>query len=78
MKSPNAIVQALADALVETAFQRAAKRVIRRGIGLHNSPQPCRPTVAMPGSEAKIAVLCQRAADRQELFHAQDAKDDPR
>lgn len=33
----------------------------------------CEPTTAAPGSEAKLAVLEFRAANRQRLFHPADA-----
>lgn len=44
------------------------------GIGFVAAPLPAFPTDALPGSEEKIAVLTQRAALRQELFHPQDAE----
>lgn len=41
----------------------------------NNSPRlPCQPTDALPGTDEKFAVLCQRAENNQELFHPNDAK----
>ncbi len=47
----------------------------RRGPGnFHgNVPLPPFPTAALPGSPEKIAILEQRAQQRQELFHPEDA-----
>jgi len=47
----------------------------RRGIGNFNgaAPLPPFPTQAMPGSKEKILLLMQRAQQKQQLFHPQDA-----
>ena len=46
----------------------------RRGLanGNRNAPLPESPTDALPGSEAKIAILAERARRREALFHPQD------
>ncbi len=38
----------------------------------NGSASPSEPTDAMPGSEAKVAVLIERARCRQQLFHPAD------
>lgn len=47
----------------------------RRGVGnfCGSAPLPTCTTEALPGSEAKIMVLMERAAKRQSLFHPDDA-----
>ncbi len=35
--------------------------------------KPCKPTMALPGTEEKIQVLAERAARGEELFHDYDA-----
>ena len=47
----------------------------RRGLGnfCGNAPLPPFPTQAAPGSPEKIALLAQRAQERQQLFHPGDA-----
>ncbi len=46
----------------------------RRGLGLSAARAlPPQPTPALPGTPEKIAVLAQRAALRQELWHPDDA-----
>lgn len=49
----------------------------RRGFGnfCGNAPLPAFPTDAVPGSEAKIAVLAERARLKQALWHPEDATD---
>lgn len=52
----------------------------RRGPGntYGRAPLPPFPTTALPGSPEKIAILEQRAAAHQELFHPLDATLDTR
>lgn len=47
----------------------------RRGIGnfYGRAPMPPFPTQALPGTPEKIALLTQRAQQRQQLFHPDDA-----
>jgi hypothetical protein len=47
----------------------------RRGIGnfFGVAPLPPFPTQALPGSPEKVNLLMQRAQQRQQLFHPQDA-----
>jgi hypothetical protein len=49
----------------------------RRGPGnfCGKAPLPPFPTRALPGSAEKITLLIQRAQQRQELFHPDDATD---
>ena len=37
-------------------------------------PLPPEPTLARPGSPAKVAVLCQRATQRWQLWHPEDRR----
>ena len=48
----------------------------RQGVadGYGARPPPPWPTDAPPGSPAKVAVLCQRASQRWELWHPRDAR----
>lgn len=52
----------------------STSKFAHRGVGNFNgnTPLPERPTVELPGSEAKVLVLMERAAKRQSLFHPQD------
>ena len=47
----------------------------RRGVGnfYGRAPLPPFPTLALPGTPEKIALLTQRAQQRQQLFHPSDA-----
>lgn len=48
----------------------------RRGVGngvMASAPPPSEPTDALPGSEAKMAVLAARAARGESLWHPSDA-----
>jgi hypothetical protein len=47
----------------------------RRGVAnfYGRAPLPAFPTQALPGSPEKVALLIQRAQQRQELFHPDDA-----
>jgi hypothetical protein len=47
----------------------------RRGLGnfFGKAPLPPFPTQALPGSADKVALLTQRAQERQQLFHPDDA-----
>jgi hypothetical protein len=47
----------------------------RRGIGNFNgkAPLPTMPTDAPPGSAEKVAILMQRAQNKQSLWHPDDA-----
>jgi hypothetical protein len=47
----------------------------RRGVGnfFGKAPLPPFPTTARPGSPEKVALLEQRAQQRQQLFHPHDA-----
>jgi hypothetical protein len=53
----------------------STSKFARRGIGDYNGQGilPPWPTPAMPGSEAKVAVLEQRARMRVSLWHPLDA-----
>lgn len=55
----------------------STSKYAQRGVGngfLRDPPLP-EPTQAKPGTEQKIAVLVDRAAARQQLFHPDDAKE---
>ena len=58
----------------------STSKFARRGVGNFNgnAPLPPAPTGALPGSPEKIAILAERAAKRQALWHPQDAGVDPR
>jgi hypothetical protein len=43
------------------------------GFGMRRRPLPAAPTLAWPGSVEKVAVLCQPARDRVQLWHPDDA-----
>ena len=43
---------------------------------LRQGVRPLRPTRALPGTDAKIAVMQARAERRERLFHPDDAKED--
>src|SRR6266542_1135108 len=53
----------------------STSKFARRGVGDFNGNAPLsdQPTLASPGSEAKIIVLMERAARRQALFHPFDS-----
>lgn len=53
--------------------KRRTPRRRRRAEAVHFALLPVHPTNAMPGTFEKIAVLAERAARRQELFHPGDA-----
>jgi len=57
------------------ALYPSTSKFARRGVanGFIAAPLPQFPTSALPGSEAKMLILEQRAALRQELFHPDDA-----
>ena len=44
------------------------------GVGVKNAPLPQWPTVAQPGTEAKILAMIERACRREQLFHPDDAR----
>lgn len=54
----------------------------RRGNGVGVADNPCRPpaepTAALPGTDAKVAVMAARAARGEAVFHAEDARHDVR
>lgn len=52
----------------------STSKFARRGLGNFNgnAPTPDTPTDAPPGSEEKLAVLAERAKNRQSLWHPQD------
>jgi hypothetical protein len=47
-----------------------------RGVadGFDRRPPPPWPTTTRPGSPAKVEVLCQRASQRYQLWHPDDAR----
>jgi hypothetical protein len=53
----------------------STSKFARRGLGNFNgnAPLPEQPTLAPPGSQAKIMILMERAAKRQALFHPLDS-----
>ena len=53
----------------------STSKFAKRGVGNGNgmAPLPSLPTGARPGSPEKVAVLEQRACQRQALWHPQDA-----
>src|SRR5205085_7778022 len=53
----------------------STSKFARRGLGNFTgyAPLPETPTNAMPGSEEKIQVLCERARLKQALFHPLDS-----
>ena len=52
----------------------STSKFARRGVGNFCGPaQPCDPTAALPGSAEKVAILEERAKQRQELWHPLDA-----
>jgi hypothetical protein len=53
----------------------STSKFARRGLGnfCGSAPLPEFPTQAMPGSDAKVLVLIERARRRQALFHPDDA-----
>lgn len=55
----------------------STSKFARRGVGhgCRGYALPDSPTDAMPGSEAKIAVLCERFAAGVALWHPHDASD---
>jgi hypothetical protein len=54
---------------------RSTSKFASRKVGLGHAPGrlPAEPTSAPPGSEAKVQVMCERAARRENLFHPDDA-----
>ena len=52
----------------------STSKYARRGVGnfCGNAPQPVCSTVAAPGSAEKIAILAERAQNRQSLWHPND------
>jgi hypothetical protein len=61
---------------VRALFPRRRSKFGRRGTGIgvnSKAPLPASPTDAVPGSEAKILVMMDRASKRQQLFHPEDA-----
>ncbi len=53
----------------------STSKFAKRGVGNGNgmAPLPSSPTGARPGSPEKVAILEQRARQRQALWHPQDA-----
>ena len=53
----------------------STSKFARRGVGNFNGPAPLPsfPTEALPGSPEKVAVLAERARNRQALWHPHDA-----
>ncbi|HEY1376691.1 MAG TPA: hypothetical protein VGF55_07845 [Gemmataceae bacterium] len=53
----------------------STSKFARRGVGnfCGNAAAAAAPTEALPGSPEKIAILEERARQRQELWHPQDA-----
>jgi hypothetical protein len=53
----------------------STSKFARRGVGNFNgvAPLPADSTDALPGSEAKILILMERAARREALWHPEDA-----
>ena len=60
-------------------FYPSTSKFARRGVDDFNgrAARPVQATDATPGSEAKITVLMERAAQRQSLWHPADAPMDP-
>ena len=56
---------------VRTLYPSKVRHGVRDGYGPR--PLPPEPTRAWPGTPEKVAVLCQRAAMRCELWHPKDA-----
>jgi hypothetical protein len=53
----------------------STSKFARRGIGnfCGQAPSPSCPTAALPGTPEKVAVLAERARNRQTLWHPNDA-----
>ncbi len=62
-----------------SALYPSTSKFARRGVpdGYGRVSAPAAPTSAPPGSPEKVAVLVERAALRQSLWHARDACADP-
>jgi hypothetical protein len=55
------------------ALYPSTSKYAKRGVANFTGPAKTpRPTVAAPGTEEKIAILMERARNRQELFHPAD------
>ena len=64
------------DPAVRALYPTSAAPTSRRGVGngvMASAPPPSEPTDALPGSEAKMAVLAARAARGESLWHPSDA-----
>lgn len=60
---------------VRSQYPTSGSKYARRGIGHGGGLNPPdEPTAAVPGSEAKVAVLEQRAAAGLRLWHPEDAR----
>lgn len=58
---------------VRERYPVAASHHAKRGVGNHNHGRlPAEPTSAVPGSEEKIRILCERARRGESLFHPLD------
>ncbi len=57
------------------ALYPSTSKFARRGHGngFRNTPLPQTPTPHLPQTPEKVAVLCQRAEDGEQLFHPEDA-----
>ncbi len=57
-----------------TARFQGAQRADWHGVQdwVHSLPAPSVPTTAFPGTPEKVAVMCERAAQRKQLFHPND------
>jgi hypothetical protein len=53
----------------------STSKFARRGVDDFNGrvPLPAEPTFALPGTEAKVLILMERARKRQSLWHPADA-----
>jgi hypothetical protein len=62
------------DAEVRDLYPPSVSKFARRGNGCgHGGYRLPEPTDALPGTEAKVRVLEERARRREQLFHPQDA-----
>jgi hypothetical protein len=57
---------------IRQKYRHLAKSSDHRGVGTAGSRMPSRPTRALPGTPEKVAVLEQRAARNEALWHPKD------
>lgn len=59
---------------VRQKYPTSGRHVSGYWIGSRRAPLPATPTTALPGTPEKVAVLCERARTRVQLFHPDDAR----